>query len=433
MPTAPTFVDDIDIGRVFFDLANPRHEPYEVEDQAIQYLCDHEDVYPLARDIARLGLNPLERLALIPVKSRTGQITGYTMAEGNRRLCAIKLLGDPERAPANLRKAFEQVVKEYSYIPMKKISGAVFEKKEDFVIWRDRLHGGAQGGIGRRNWNAEQKQRSTGTSKNKIAQLFLDYAQSKSMLTSEERKRRLTTVQRFLGNGIFRDTLGLDVDQTDPEQLNRTRPEAEFDVIARRFVRDLVAGKANSRMNSPQIVLYSHPLSAMPGVSTVRIPAEPLIASPASAPTRRTAPRRPTRARHLRYEEEVATALSSYGNGKLESLYYSICDIDLEKHTPIVAVGVWAFFETLTACAGRNDNTAFDDFLDNSRLGTYGLARGAGRTAVRNALDRLRDYGNVTKHDAIAATYNGDQLNNDMIALKTVILKCIEEAASKSS
>ena len=91
-------------------------------------MCEREEVYPLARDIARHGLNPLERLALIPVKSRGRQITGYTMAEGNRRLCAIKLLGDPERAPANLRKAFEQIANDPNYQPITKVSGVVFER-----------------------------------------------------------------------------------------------------------------------------------------------------------------------------------------------------------------------------------------------------------------------------------------------------------------
>jgi hypothetical protein len=428
MPTAPKNVDDIDIGRVFFDLENPRHEPFKTEDQVIEYLCEREEVYPLARDIARHGLNPLERLALVPVKSRGGRITGYTMAEGNRRLCAIKLLGDPERAPANLRRAFEQIANDYDYRPITKITGVVFDNKDDADIWLERIHGGTQGGIGRKTWDAEQKQRFSGTSKNRTAQLFLDYAEAKGMITPEERKRKITTVQRFIGNGVFRETIG--IDEGDPEQLSRTRPETDFDIIARRFVRDLVEGRANSRMNRAEIIQYARPLSSISGVTTVRIPAEALTSSPTPRPARRTSPRRPARARHVQYEEEIATPLKTYGNEKLQSLYHSICTIDLDPHTPIVAIGVWAFFETLTACAGRNDNTAFGAFLNNSKLGTYGIT--GDRGAIRTALDRVRDYGNITKHHSIAGTFNGDQLNNDMILLKTLILKCIEEAASRT-
>ncbi|HEY3910821.1 MAG TPA: hypothetical protein VGM07_13130 [Stellaceae bacterium] len=429
MPTAPKNVDDIDIGRVFFDLENPRHEPFKTEEQVIEYLCDREEVYPLARDIARHGLNPLERLALIPIKAKGGRITGYTMAEGNRRLCAIKLLGDPERAPANLRKAFEQIARDYDYIPITKVAGVVFDNKDDATVWLERVHGGAQAGIGRKTWNAEQKQRFSGTSKNRIAQLFLDYAQDKGMMTAEQRKRRLTTVQRFLGNSIFKEVIG--IDESDPEQLSRTRPAADFDIIARRFVRDLVEGKANSRMNRAEIIQYARPLSSISCVTTVRVPAEALTSGPAPRPARRTHPGRPARVRHVQFEEEISAALKTYGNEKLQSLYHSICNIDLDPHTPIVAIGVWAFFETLTACAGRHDATAFGAFLGNAKLAAYGMT--GDRGAIRSALDRVRDYGNITKHHSIAGTFNGDQLNNDMILLKILVIRCIEEAESKKS
>ena len=258
------------------------------------------------------------------------------------------------------------------------------------------------------------------------AQVFLDYAEAKGMITKEERKRKLTTVQRFIGNEVFKETLGLD--QTDPNQLARTRPEADFDTIARRFVRDVVGGRANSRMNRAEIIQYARPLSSMSGVTTVRIPAEALSVVTGRRPVRRATSRRPARARHVQYEEEIAAALKSYGNEKLQNLYHSICTIDLDPHTPIVAIGVWAFFETLTACAGRNDNVAFTAFLGNAKLATYGVT---GDRALRPALDRVRDYGNTTKHHSVAGTFNGDQLNNDIIVLKTVILKCIEEAAAK--
>ena len=105
--------------------------------------------------------------------------------------------------------------------------------------------------------------------------------------------------------------------------------------------------------------------------------------------------------------------------------------MDLDPHTPLVAVGVWSFFETLTACAGRKDGTSFDSFLNNAKLVSYGIK--GKTTALREALVRIRGYGNTTKHHPVAVTFNGDQLNNDMIALREIILKCIEEAASKGA
>lgn len=104
MADAPQVLDNVPLRSIFLSLDNPRHVTLATEDQVIEYLCDKEEVWPLARDIASLGLNPLERFALVPVVGKPGI---FTMAEGNRRLCALKLLADPDRAPARLRKGFE--------------------------------------------------------------------------------------------------------------------------------------------------------------------------------------------------------------------------------------------------------------------------------------------------------------------------------------
>ncbi len=416
----------VPIGRIFLDLTNPRHDPFATEDECIVYLCREEDVLPLARDIVAIGLNPLERVALIPIK---GQKNAYTMAEGNRRLCALKLLADPDRAPARLRREFEKLAA--SRTPPKSFAAVAFEDDEEVRPWLERMHNGAYEGRGRRAWNADQSQRYSGSSKNKVAQGFLDYAVAEGLISAEDRKGKLTTVQRFLGIDVFRETMGLD--QANPADLARTRPKAEFNIIARRFIRDLVGGTAvNSRMNKAKIIEYARPMGSLPGVTSTRIAPEALGSSDGSTKTgkrtRRT-PRKPEKVRHIEYSDEVGSALKAYGNHKLESLYHSICTIELEAHTPLTCIGVWAFIETLTACAGRNERTSFNDFLNNSRLAEYGLA--ASKTAIRSALTRTQDYGNTTKHDPLAATFNGDQLNNDMGVLKPVILKCIEGASNR--
>jgi hypothetical protein len=419
----------VPIGRIFLDRSNPRHEPLTTEDEVIEYLCDKEEVWPLARDITAIGLNPLERVALVHIK---GQKDAYTMAEGNRRLCALKLLADPDRAPAKLRKGFASLAAQRK--PPTSFYAAVFEDDEEVRPWLERMHNGAYEGRGRRSWNAEQSQRYSGSNKNKVAQGFLDYAVAEGLISEEDRKGKLTTVQRFLGIDVFREAMGLD--QSNPDDLARTRPKAEFDAIAKRFIRDLLDTSeprpVTSRMNKPEIVAYSRPLGSLPGVTATRIEAEPLSSS-SDDPSkkggkRKTKPKKPQKAKHVEYAAEIASALKSYGNFKLESLYHSICSVELEGNTPLICVGAWAFFETLTACAGRNEKTSFHDFFSKNHLATYGITGTV--TSLRAALGRISEYGNTTKHHPTAATFNGDQLNNDMVALRLVILKCIEEASA---
>ena len=102
-------IKQINIKDIFLDLENPRHEPYQSQEEVIEYLCQNEYVFALAQDIVIMGVNPLEIMAIIPNTdnySDDGAQT-YIIAEGNRRLCALKLLDDPELAPSNERKNFK--------------------------------------------------------------------------------------------------------------------------------------------------------------------------------------------------------------------------------------------------------------------------------------------------------------------------------------
>ena len=183
--------------------------------------------------------------------------------EGNRRLCAVKLVADPELAPANLRKAFQKLADDPATVKIKTVPVVAFGDEDEVRLWLDRIHNGPQGGIGRKSWNAEQKARNDGDNKNKSAQALLDYAQAEGMLTEEERSGKITTVQRFLGNDVFREAIGFD--QIDVDDVGRTRPKAEFDIILKRFIRDLIKKKdVHSRMNKPEIVTYARPLLRSP-------------------------------------------------------------------------------------------------------------------------------------------------------------------------
>jgi hypothetical protein len=54
-------------------------------------------------------------------------------------------------------------------------------------------------------------------------------------------------------------------------------------------------------------------------------------------------------------------------------LYFSICSIGLENHTPLVTIGVWAFVETLSALAGRKQETDFVSYFSAQLLTNMGL------------------------------------------------------------
>jgi hypothetical protein len=418
---------EVEVDRIFLDLENPRHDPYRLESQVIEYLCRHENILPLARDIVANGLNPIEQFALIPDDAESNPPT-YFVAEGNRRICALKLLHDPDRAPTKLRKSFEQAANDWAGAG--KLPCVLFEDRDAVDLWLTRIHDGEQDGVGRRKWSADQSQRHSGSAKNKIAMEVLNYAEKNGLITGEDRRGKLTTATRYLTKKPIQEALGLDV--SDLEDIRKTRSKADFDTRLVKFIGDLQKGHANSRTKGAAAFnAYARELSAVMLSGTGEVAPESLNKGKAGATTAPKRRRTALKARvNLPYEHEIMDALKGLESQKLTNLYDSICSITLNPHAPLISIGMWAFLESLTARAGRTVTTDFQAFFSKDRLTAYGLSRGKGDKSISEALRRVSASGDVSKHDPTAAMFNGEQLANDMDTLKNVIVKCAEEAAA---
>lgn len=90
---------------IALDRDNPRInvEPNDKESDIIRKLIKYEDVLDLARKIAKVGLLPGERIITV---QESGQ---WVVLEGNRRICACKLLLSPNLVPAEYRKTFPKI------------------------------------------------------------------------------------------------------------------------------------------------------------------------------------------------------------------------------------------------------------------------------------------------------------------------------------
>lgn len=104
----------------------------------------------------------------------------------------------------------------------------------------------------------------------------------------------------------------------------------------------------------------------------------------------------------------------------------------MKEHTPLISVGIWSFFETLTARAGRSPGKSFLAFLDNNRLiNRYNLGTRQQVKPLRDAVERILHFGNTTKHHDTSANFSSDQLANDMESLKDLIVKVAEDAKAQ--
>lgn len=407
----------IQVDRIFLDLKNPRHEPFEDQSQAIEYLCREERVFELARDIAENGLNPLELFALLKESK-----SSYVVAEGNRRMCAIMLLRDPELAPAKVRSKFQALSENWT--PIDELFSVVMETREEVTLWLDRIHAGFNEGKGRRSWNSVQKTRNNGTSKNTLALSLLDLGVKKGFLTEEDTKGRLTTVENFSANPLVKDALG--ITKSDPIKVSTTLPSEDFDLVFEKFMKDVATKTITTRRQRGKVGYenYANELRRIEGLSGDRVELHSADRAKQTKRSKKTL-KKPTKQTKIVPVEEISTALADIPNYKLEKLYYSLVSLSTTDHTPLLSVGVWAFFETLTAANGRN-NTDFFAFLSKSKLQSLGFA--SNQKVLAEVVKRFAEFGNTTKHHASSAAFNGEQLINDFETVKELIIELAKNA-----
>lgn len=238
---AHTF-SEIKIQKIYLDNANPRHELIDNEAALIAELVLSEQVLALAEDIAEQGmLSPLDRLAVVEHPTARGY---YVVAEGNRRLCALKLLQDPDKAPSEQKKKQFAALAKKIASPITNVDAAVFPSMQSAAHWLSLRHEGEQGGVGVKQWGTAAKARfssTSGTAKNPNIQadLVIQYAVSNGIVSkADAEKLSVTTITRYLSNPVFRSTLGL----VNNRDLSVKVPQAEFNKVLQVFLVDALKG-----------------------------------------------------------------------------------------------------------------------------------------------------------------------------------------------
>lgn len=185
----------------------------------------------------------------------------------------------------------------------------------------------------------------------------------------------------------------------------------------------------DSKINTPT------PSPTVRNISTQQATPLPLATAKRQT-TASSTPTPPKTIKKLNHNKKIETKLATLNNQKLISLYFCLTNtkINTSNHdyTPLLTIGLWAFLETLTAYIGRKETTSFDSFLNKEKLNKWDITPEKTKECVKK-FKIISDLGNATKHSALDACYNTEQLNNDLICIERVIIKCIEEAIQKKS
>ena len=197
--------ETIELSSLLLSDKNPRLEPSFGEMEAIARMVEDQGdkLFVLATDIVENGLNPLDTIAVYPSEIYSGY---YEVGEGNRRVCALKLLKDPsliKTISTTLSAKF--VTLSNTYRIQESVEVGVFENEDSLRHWMEVRHMGEQGGKGLSRWNSVQKARFGRIQSGADSLLdFWDWLISNGILTSDEIYRvTKTNWQRVLREKYF--------------------------------------------------------------------------------------------------------------------------------------------------------------------------------------------------------------------------------------
>ena len=225
---------NVSIRRLYLDPKNPRHIPIENQKEIISYLIENEKVKALAKDIAEKGMtNPLDLVGIITEDNKK------LVVEGNRRVCALKLLDKPCLAPKKYQKYFTtlqgKVKNQITKIPVH-----VFPNRDEAQPWLSTLHT-ASSNTSRKPWSPEQKTRFDqsvdGRPDHAAALTILDFSLENNLISPEKSQKVITTITRMLSTPEVRHAFGITTGVTERNILINITKE-EFTAIITQYFND---------------------------------------------------------------------------------------------------------------------------------------------------------------------------------------------------
>lgn len=233
------------ISELMLDVENPRTGVLASQSEAIRMMLtgsEGKKIVSLAEDIAMrgLGVNPI-----VVLKNDEGR---YVVKDGNRRIAALKLLGNPNLAPDSLYKTKFTSIKNEA--PNENIPSAVVcLEAPDLQSAHDHMeldHNGEQGGIGHVDWGTYEKGNFAeligGKSSERLARAIRKLLENEGVL--DVRQAPLTNLSRLFSPAATQSRVGF---SWDPQKgsIIFVEPRDKVLSILKGIVSDFADGSKN--------------------------------------------------------------------------------------------------------------------------------------------------------------------------------------------
>ena len=247
----------------------------------------------LAQDLMDLGPSPGEPIWVTADPDDQGQ---FIVLEGNRRVCALKMLDSPSlAADTEVAAAFADLAKVFRKKPRRELEAQIFASREDARPWIERRHMSAESGVALQPWSSlaiatQRAQQGKSPRRSLLVLNYLDdgtpeYAEAAAVINA-----KATTVDRVLNSPALREALGVEIDR----RQGTVTFENGNEVAGRRLLRNIITAMAAPDFTFSRVRDTGDRDNFIRRFAGGAVPAQ-TTATPAVAPKKRlTAPLRPT-------------------------------------------------------------------------------------------------------------------------------------------
>ncbi|WP_146084059.1 hypothetical protein [Xanthomonas albilineans] len=212
MNKRPIRIDQLDL-----DVSNFRLEAADTQEESVENMLEEQQqkLVNLSRDILENGLSPAEFLIVAPNPDAADR---YVVYEGNRRLTALRLMGNPELARGTAFEGdYQALAERFRMDPITHVQCAVFEGRDDALLWIDRKHNPLNG-RGLVQWGSPATDRRDEYKSGKVrpSRAILDHLRGRGLLTpllEKNLRRRTTNLDRVFQMPYVRTRLGIVIDR----------------------------------------------------------------------------------------------------------------------------------------------------------------------------------------------------------------------------
>jgi hypothetical protein len=240
----------------------PRDKPF-TQRELVAELVEHDDVYELAKDVVDQGWFPLESLIGLKEGGKT------IILEGNRRVTALKLLLNPDLAPAGDLKRFKALHNAVNASAIKKVSVLYAPSRADaaplimtrhtqsqVARWSPIMQARFYSGLRSDGMTVKALAKQYGVSPARIvenlrvdsaykAACSVDLPNDIAATVRNPRAFEVSTLERLMNSPKVRNFLGVEFDEEG--RLKGKVAMAEFKKAMGRIVTDIVHGKIDTR------------------------------------------------------------------------------------------------------------------------------------------------------------------------------------------